>query len=580
MSAAPPLASDASPVRVIVLGGAGVFGRLLVEGLAATTNFEVIVAGRNRERAERVVHEVGRVHARARLGAIIFDRDRPDAGALGALAPAILVDAAGPFQGGDLRLAESALAAGLHYVDLADARDFVARFPALDAAARAAGLVALTGASSTPALSHAVLDRVTAGWRQVESVELSISPGNRAPRGLSVVQAILSYAGQPVRVFDDGAWREQPGWGGLVRRYMPGLGWRWLSLCETPDLDLVPARYQVTRSALFRAGLELPVLHLSLWLASQFVRVRLVGSLRPLARPVRAVAQRLISFGTDRGGMMVEARGLDGEGRRARARWWLVADEGDGPVVPTLPTLAAVRAIAEGRIEPTARACVGLLSLEDIEAEMARHHLRTCTALDHPDESLFARVLGEAFARLPGPVQALHNPGDRLVLGGQATVERGRGILARFTSDLFRLPRAGTGVPVQVTIERQGDEEVWIRKFVGRWFQSRLSPAPEGSARLVERLGPLSLTLAVSVNRRGLRMRALGWRLGPVPLPARLRPKVRAQEGVDDEGRFRFDVAVRAPVVGLLVRYRGWLRQSVWDREPGSAPNRAPSGVT
>jgi saccharopine dehydrogenase-like NADP-dependent oxidoreductase len=92
----------------------------------------------------------------------------------------------GPFQHGDLRLAHAAIAAGIHYIDLADARALVAGFAALDPAARQAGVVALAGASWTPALSNAVLDRMTAGWRCVDRVEIAISPGNRAPRGLSV----------------------------------------------------------------------------------------------------------------------------------------------------------------------------------------------------------------------------------------------------------------------------------------------------------------------------------------------------------------------------------------------------------
>jgi saccharopine dehydrogenase-like NADP-dependent oxidoreductase len=74
------------------------------------------------------------------------------------------VEAAGPYQGGDYGLARAAIAAGPQDVDLADARDFVAGFgPAVDDAARAAGVVALTGASSTPALSNTALDTLTAG---------------------------------------------------------------------------------------------------------------------------------------------------------------------------------------------------------------------------------------------------------------------------------------------------------------------------------------------------------------------------------------------------------------------------------
>src|SRR5262249_31754326 len=155
--------------------------------------------------------------------------------------------------------------------------DFVAGFGALDAAARAAGVVALTGASSTPALSHAVLDRLTAGWQRIDRIEIAISPGNRAaPRGLAVIRSILSYAGRPVRVFAGGRGRGRRGGGRTRRRGMPGLGRRWLSLCETPDLDLVPARFAPRDAAVFRAGLELSVMHLGLLCASLPVRAGLM----------------------------------------------------------------------------------------------------------------------------------------------------------------------------------------------------------------------------------------------------------------------------------------------------------------
>ena len=45
-----------------------------------------------------------------------------------------------------------------------------------------AGIVAVTGASSTPALSHAAADRLTASWRRIDAILVAISPGARAPR--------------------------------------------------------------------------------------------------------------------------------------------------------------------------------------------------------------------------------------------------------------------------------------------------------------------------------------------------------------------------------------------------------------
>jgi saccharopine dehydrogenase-like NADP-dependent oxidoreductase len=362
------------PQTVLVVGGGGSFGRRLVDGLIATTTCDVVIAGRNLERAASLAAALGN-----RARALRLDRATVTAEALAASEAFIVADAAGPFQAARYRLAEAAIAAGMHYVDLADARDFVAGFGVLDPAARQAGVVVLTGASSTPALSNAVLDRLVLDWRRVDTIEIAISPGNRgSPRGLSVVRAILSYAGQPVRVFVDGRWTDQRGWGRPVRREMPGLGRRWLSLCETPDLDLVPARFAPGRAAIFRAGLELPAMHLGLYGAGLLVRTHLLSSLLPFARPLRWAAERLKNFGSDRGGMMVEATGCDAAGNPVRATWSLVAEAGDGPAVPTLPALAAIRALADGTlVQPGARPCVGVLDLDAITREFAPYRIST-----------------------------------------------------------------------------------------------------------------------------------------------------------------------------------------------------------
>ena len=99
-------------MRVVVLGGYGNFGARICRALAADEGIEVIAAGRNPP-------ESG-----ARL-----DLNAPDFPvALAQLSPQIVVHCAGPFQGQDYRVAAAALAAGAHYLDLADSREFVVRF--------------------------------------------------------------------------------------------------------------------------------------------------------------------------------------------------------------------------------------------------------------------------------------------------------------------------------------------------------------------------------------------------------------------------------------------------------------------
>lgn len=542
-------------IRVLVVGGAGVFGSRLVEGLAAAGIAGVVVAGRSLARAEACAARIRREFPGATVGATALDTKTVSAAALSATGATIVVDAAGPFQGAEPRLARAAIAAGLDYLDLADARDFAARFPALDADARAARTIAVTGMSSTPALSHAALDHLASDWRRIDRIEVAISPGNRAPRGRSVVAAILSWVGRPVRVFVNGEWRTRPGCSDTVSRRIGNLGTRLLALAETADLDLLAARYRPRDAALFRAGLELPALHHGLALAAWLPRLGMVASLVPLTATIRYAAAAFGRFGSDRGGMLVEVAGRDVADRPAVARWALVAESGDGPSVPTLPALALIRQIAtdRGALPPSA----GLLSLAAIETEFARLRIQTSTEVTLV-AAPFEAALGSGFDHLPTAVRASHRGGPVTRLAGQATVEGAATLAGRLAARLFGFPPGVAAVPVRVVKRLAADgTETWERSFAGRRFRSQL--APLGPGRVSERFGPFTFTLALAATADGLTMAVLGWRLGLLPLPGILAPASSASETVDAEGRFRFDVPIAVPLLGRVVRYRGWL---------------------
>jgi len=363
----------AGGLRVLLVGATGVFGSRLAQGLVREPGIALILAGRTLPALEKLGSKLGGAPETA-----VFDRDRAAPGPLRRLRADIVIDAAGPYRSGHTRLIEAAIEAGCHYLDLADGRAFVAEVGCFDQAARERGVAVLAGTSTTPALSHAVLDRITGGWRRIDAIRTAISPGNRAPRGLSVVRAILSYAGRPVRLFRNGDWTSAPGWGLTRRIAYPGLGHRAASLCETPDLDLMVERYRPRESAEFFAGLELPVLHYGLVLASLAVRARLIGSLAPFARPLRFLAALLEPFGSDRGGMAVGVRGIDGGREPVAATWSLVARAGMGPYVPTLAALALVRRLRDGTLEfRGAGPCVGHLTLVDFGADFERLGIET-----------------------------------------------------------------------------------------------------------------------------------------------------------------------------------------------------------
>ncbi len=359
---------------VLVIGGYGVFGSRLCRRLAAMPGIAVIVAGRSLAKAEAQAQRLRSEFPAAQASALEVDILGDLPGILRASRARLVVHAAGPFQGQDYRVARACIADGLDYLDLSDGRDFVTGITVLDATARAAGVLVVSGASTVPGLSGAVVAKLSEGLAGLESIEIGITPGNRTARGPGVVEAILSYTGQPIPRWTQGASRVVHGWQDLHRHALrlPGhapVGPRWYSACDVPDLALLPARYVGLRSLAFHAGLELRVLHFGLWLLSWPVRWRFLPHLKPLAPLAWRIARLLMPFGTDRGGMFVTVTGRESGGRRLRRRWTLIAENGDGPFVPCLPAVILASALAEGRLTLRgARPCLDLFDLTDFAA--------------------------------------------------------------------------------------------------------------------------------------------------------------------------------------------------------------------
>lgn len=535
--------------RILLVGGAGVFGSRLAQGLADTVDADVLIAGRSLAKAH---------------GAVVLDRNEATADDIRALTLDLVIDAAGPFQGAVLSFARACIAAGVDYIDLADGRDFVAAFPSLDKAAKTAGVRAVTGASSTPAITHAALDELTRGWTRIDTICAGISPGNRAPRGRSVVEAILSWAGSPIRVFENGEWRTRPGWSGTHKRRIGTLGKRRFALAETPDLDLVPRSYAPRMDAVFTAGLELGILHRGLGALGWLKAIGFAQTYAPAAGTLQWLSSLLRPFGSDRGGMYVEALGRDKDGAPARAEWTLVSPPVVGPFTPTLPALALARKLlADEAVAPGARACVGIVSLADLRGDFERIGLETGIVRE-TITGPFELALGAAFERLPDAVRAAHRQGPVSCFEGQAKVE-GANALTWLPARLFGFPRKADRAPVRVTKRLLGDgREVWEREIGGARFRSEIVHA--GPGRLTERFGPFTFTLELEATPDQLIMSIAGWRMGWLPLPAFLAPRSVAREGVAANGAFTFDVPIAAPLLGRLTRYKGELQLQEQDR--------------
>lgn len=369
--------------RVLVVGGYGVFGSRVAERLARDPDIEIVVAGRDavraRAAAERLAQPTG-----GRTRAVSIDARRPDAARLHELAPAVVINASGPFQAQDHALAEACIAAGAHYVDLADASAFVlglATHAGIDARARERGLLVATGASSVPALSCAVVDQLAPRLAHLDAVRHGISTGNSFDPGPATAASILGSLGKPFPVIRDGRAVIVHGWQGLVRHRFPRIGGRWMSYCEVPDALLFPRRFPGLRTVDFRAGVEGSLFHLGLWALSWPCRAGLIRRPERLAPALMALKHRLAFLGSDRGGMFVTLEGRDAAGNALRVDWHLIASSGHGPYIPATPAVILTRKLIRGLVrERGAMACLGLVTLSEFEAEIADLDIETTTS--------------------------------------------------------------------------------------------------------------------------------------------------------------------------------------------------------
>lgn len=350
--------------EVLILGGYGNFGKRIVE-LLARRDIPVVVGGRDLEKATALANQ----YPGKPIRSVAFDMRRELQEQLSQLVPSVVINTCGPFQDLDYAAAEICIAAAVPYIDLADGRTYVREITALDAAARARGTLVVSGASTVPALTSAVLDRLASEFSSIDTLDFGIAPSQKAERGLATTKAILGYVGKrlpPVPGYD-----RRYGWQDLHRIDYPGLGWRWMANCEVPDLDLLPPRYGIG-AIRFSAGMELPIVHFAIWAMSWLVRARLPLNLPRWAAQLLALSDAFNMFGTDAGGMHIVLRGRSESGETLTRRWFIIARNGHGPYIPAAPAAILARKILRGEITASgAMPCLGLFTLEEYLSELA-----------------------------------------------------------------------------------------------------------------------------------------------------------------------------------------------------------------
>lgn len=544
-------------MRVVILGGYGVFGSRLAE-LLVRDGHDVVITGRDTAKLTELAE---RLNCRYMA---LDHRNEPLA--LFGLFPEVVVDATGPFQNyvsDPYIVPRLCLEHGADYLDLSDDAEFTQGITQLDDCARSGNRRLLSGASSVPGISSAIAADLCAGMDEIFLIDTAIVPGNRAPRGASVISSIVSQLGTSSRVYRGGVWRSQPCWSDPRQIKLATNMSRTARFIEVPDIRLFP-KFFGAKSVIFRAGLELSIMNMGMRLIAA-IRRRWMFSFTPeLAETCRKVANLFLPFGTDRGGMRVFVVGrIDKE--VIRREWRLIAEAGDGPYIPAVAARALIRKLSS--VPAGSRACLAEASRMEIESAMSDLGVSIAT-VESPNPTLFQSALAERWEHLPREVQTLHSVQDVESFSGTARVTRGTALIARLAAWFFGFPHATDQIPLTITKTRTETGEIWERNFGGRVFRSYLTPAPD-LYRYRERFWLFNYEQDLPVQDGCMRLPVIrGWFLG-IPLPRFLLPGSDSREYSQD-GVFHFDVSIIAPLGGgLIVRYQGWVKP---DREDKTGP--------
>ena len=346
--------------KVLVLGGYGAYGSRISRTLAADPAIDCIVAARNPPAKRHQLH--------SRISFVPLDIDSFTS--LRTTLPGMyaVVNASGPFTADDYRVAEQCAELGIHYVDMADSREYISGFHRLNRKAQQTGTLLVTGAGFTPAISSILVDNILHDFDRVKETHVVVSPGNKSPRGSAGLRSLLNQVGVPMRMKEQGRWHEIYGWSRSQKIRFPNpVGKRRVYRCNAPELDLFPQRYGA-QTASYYTGFELASFNFGLTLLGLLKRHRGQTRIASLANSLGFFGKWFRGLGSASDVYGVVVKGEHQEQDVAHAIY-LIAKDGNGSMIPCSPSISLIkRWVHHSVVQSGALACVDLLSLDDIKA--------------------------------------------------------------------------------------------------------------------------------------------------------------------------------------------------------------------
>lgn len=276
-------------MKIVVLGGAGDMGSLSVEDFARQPDVELVtIADYNVAAAERLKDRLQGLPARVEVRQV-------DANNHAQLVEAIrrhdvCASALGPFYKFEPICMRAAIDAGVNYVSICD--DWIACervLNELDEAARAAGVVAITGMGASPGITNLLAAHLADGMDTVERIDVSCYQPWNAGGGEAVLRHLLFIISGEIASFRDGTASRVKACSEEISLEVPRYGKRRLWNLGHAEPVSLPRHFQGLRECNFYMGLGagmglLVALARRGWFDAEHKVNRIIGLLPPLER--------------------------------------------------------------------------------------------------------------------------------------------------------------------------------------------------------------------------------------------------------------------------------------------------------
>lgn len=179
--------------------------------------------------------------------------------------------------------------------------------------------------------------------------------------------------------------------------------------------------------------------------------------------------------------------------------------------------------------------------------------------------SMYRRILGDAYDRLPPLVRDMHEVESRHTARGRGRVSRGTGLASRLMANVLGMPPEARDIPVETTFSLEQGAETITRNYNGAILVTRQAMVPVNAAEtgspalLLEKFGPVALFIRLEGTQEGITFHLQRCSLLGLPLPRFLSPRLVARERMSD-GKYHYFVRIELPLVGKLIEYEGLLQ--------------------